>query len=299
MTVVAIALAVAAAFCLAYGAHYQHDAVSKGPDHGGGTRLNRARFVALLRTPRWILGLAITGLGVVLNVGALALAPVMVVQPVGALSLIVSVLLGMHYRKLKLRKRLGFAVALCTVGVVGFVTASALTARSSVRLGADAHPMAIITSIAIVIFLIMALVWRHPPQLPQIIAAGLLFACVATSVHMVSMQFLHSGFASVNWFNVGTLVAASALGAWYVQSAYASGPPELVIAGLTVIDPIVAVLLGAIVLGEAAGAPLAVIFAISVAGAMACAGVWVLSKYHPDVLDRDEISRLNEDATTR
>lgn len=299
MTLVAILLAVAAAFCLAFGAHYQHGAVADGDSQGAGTRLTVRRIIALLKTPLWLLGLGAMVLGIVFNVAALAMAPVMVVQPVGAISLIVSVLLGMRYRKLRLNKRLSFAVGFCTLGVAGFVTASALTAKSSVRLGSDAYPLAIITSIAIVIFVIMALVWRHPPQLPQIIAAGLLFACVATSVHVVSTQFLEAGFGAIGWFNVATLAVAGLLGSWYVQNAYASGPPELVIAGLTVIDPIVAVLLGAIVLGEAATAPLPVLVVMVVTGGLACAGVWVLSKYHPDVLDRDELQRINATAEPR
>jgi hypothetical protein len=76
-----------------------------------------------------------------------------------------------------------------------------------------------------------------------------------------------------------------ALGGWFVQNAYASGPPDLVIAGLTVVDPMVAVSIGIIVLGEAAQAAdnplIAIVFAAS--GAVAATGVWLLSRVHPEL----------------
>ena len=69
-----------------------------------------------------------------------------------------------------------------------------------------------------------------------------------------------------------------------MQTAYSSGPPDLVIAGLTVIDPIVAILIGLIVLNEAAGAPLWVYIAFGVVGAIAVWGVFQLARYHPQIL---------------
>ena len=63
-----------------------------------------------------------------------------------------------------------------------------------------------------------------------------------------------------------------------------SGPPDLVIAGLTVVDPIVAVLIGLLVLGEAATAPLWAFIGFIVAGAVAVWGVVQLARHHPQVV---------------
>ncbi|HUG49475.1 MAG TPA: multidrug DMT transporter permease, partial [Terrimesophilobacter sp.] len=71
------------------------------------------------------------------------------------------------------------------------------------------------------------------------------------------------------------------LGGYFVQSAYSSGPPDLVIAGLTVIDPLVAVTIGVVVLQEAAEAPWFAVVAFAVAGAIAVYGVLQLAKHHP------------------
>ena len=69
-----------------------------------------------------------------------------------------------------------------------------------------------------------------------------------------------------------------------MQTAYSSGPPDLVIAGLTVIDPIVAIIIGLTILGEASGAPVWVYIAFTVVGGIAVWGVDQLARYHPQIL---------------
>ena len=80
------------------------------------------------------------------------------------------------------------------------------------------------------------------------------------------------------------LLAAVAVGAYFVQTAYSVGPPDLVIAGLTVIDPMVAVLIGLIVLQEAATAPWPALVGFGIAGAIAVYGVISLARNHPQVI---------------
>ncbi len=97
----------------------------------------------------------------------------------------------------------------------------------------------------------------------------------------------------VDWLTLtclAALIISAIVGAYFVQTAYSSGPPDLVIAGLTVIDPMVAILIGLIVLNEAAGAPLWVYIAFGIVGAIAVWGVFQLARYHPQVLsDSKEI----------
>ncbi len=290
MTLVAIVCAVLAAVALAYGALFQHQAVADQDESHNG--LNWAHFKELLGSRRWLLGLLILGLGTAGNFVALALAPVMVVQPIGAFSLIVSVLLGIWHRDLQVNRRLVAAVAGCIIGVTVFVALAATTARTEVHLGPDALPLVWISAIVVVAGLAIMTIWRHAPQLVLISSAGLLFACVATNAHLVSVQFLRAGPEHVTWANVACLIAAAAIGSWFVQNAYAAGPPEMVIAGLTVVDPIAAVVLGAVVLGEASTAPAGLVVVMTITGLVACLCVVVLSRYHPDVQDREEERRV-------
>ena len=76
----ALALAVLSAVFLALGTHLQSIAVVAGAADG---KLTLPIMLGLLRSPRWATGLICLGLGTALNVTALSLAPVSVVQPVG------------------------------------------------------------------------------------------------------------------------------------------------------------------------------------------------------------------------
>jgi hypothetical protein len=77
------------------------------------------------------------------------------------------------------------------------------------------------------------------------------------------------------------LIVVQPLGGYFVQTAYSVGSPDLVIAALTVVDPLVAVLIGVMVLGEAALIPPVFAVLATVAGSMAILGVLQLAKYHP------------------
>jgi drug/metabolite transporter (DMT)-like permease len=120
-----------------------------------------------------------------------------------------------------------------------------------------------------------------------IIGAGILYGFVATMAKTVINRLIAGQF---DWLTVlcGVGLAAAGLGGFYlVQTAYAVGPPDLVIAGLTVVDPIVAVGIGVIVLGEAQNAPLWAIPAFLVSGGIAVFGVFQLARHHPEVAARE------------
>lgn len=87
-------------------------------------------------------------------------------------------------------------------------------------------------------------------------------------------------FDATNFLTIGCIVGigvAGGLSIYFVQRAHVDNRPEVVVAGLTVIDPTVAVVMGITVLGEASGAPLSAILAFIVAGAVAIWGVILLS----------------------
>src|SRR6185312_10167199 len=71
---------------------------------------------------------------------------------------------------------------------------------------------------------------------------------------------------------------ASALSIYFTQTAYTCNPSDVVVAGLTVIDPAIAVLLGIVILREATNAPLWSMVAIAIAGGVAIYGVISLAR---------------------
>ncbi len=153
------------------------------------------------------------------------------------------------------------AIALCVIGVGIFVTIAALT-TTSVAIG-DSQLIVVLIILGIVVA-ILALVFaffrKKFTTIFYIAGAGILFGFVATlaKVDIDRIQTiirahrgLHVGDALTIVCLVG-LILAALLGSYFVQTAYSSGPPDLVVAGLTVIDPLVGVTIGITVLGEAA-----------------------------------------------
>lgn len=284
----AVVLAVLSALCLAAGTQRQGSAVADRA-HG---RLRARTFVVLLRSPRWLLGLVLLGTGTGLNVAALGLATVTVVQPIGVVALVVTTLLHARHRQLRINRRTWTAIALCTAGGAAFVTCAVAVTDPAHGISSWAEHTVVVVLVVLVCVLgvAVALFRRGLGGTFYVVAAGILYGFVAVIVRLTITRVQGSSggpLDDVNWLGVGTAAAAAVLGGWFVQSAFADGPPDLVIAGLTVIDPMVGVLLGLLVLGEAGPgltAPTGILMAA--AGSVAIVGVAMLSQHHPEVLER-------------
>ena len=84
------------------------------------------------------------------------------------------------------------------------------------------------------------------------------------------------------WAALVGLALAYGVGGWFIQQGYATGPAEVVVGSMTTIDPLAAVMVGLVVLGEGAQLTPVIGVAMGLAGAMAAGGVAVLSRFHPD-----------------
>src|SRR4051794_653486 len=113
----AIGLAAAAACCFAGTVHLQHSAVHRATT-GPVLRLRSVRTI--LRTPGWYAGLGLAGLGAVLHLLALTMAPIAVVQPIGVLTLVLTVM----FARTRLTRRVITALGMSVAGLAGFVVLS-------------------------------------------------------------------------------------------------------------------------------------------------------------------------------
>jgi hypothetical protein len=110
-----------------------------------------------------------------------------------------------------------------------------------------------------------------------------LYGFVVTLAKVVINRILQAEFDPLTICCVAGLLAAGAGGAYFVQTAYSVGPPDLVIAGLTVVDPLVAVGIGVVVLREAAEAPWWAPIVYVLTGLLAVFGVFSLARNHPQL----------------
>jgi hypothetical protein len=122
--------------------------------------------------------------------------------------------------------------------------------------------------------------------LQYIFGAGVLYGFVASLAKVVIQRILQEDYDLLTLLALISFVGATVLGGWFVQNAYASGPPDLVIAGLTVIDPAVAVMIGIAILGEAEASSLGQVFSYALAGIVAISGVLALNRFHPQLTEK-------------
>lgn len=290
---VGIPIALFGAILISIGTQLQHTGVSvvgKRAESGTKAGLGLRQLAELFARPSWLLGTVLLGVAMLFQLTSLVFAPLIVVQPLGAIALVVTAIVNSRLSGVKLGAVSRRAIWLCVGGVGLFVTIAAFTAKSSPITELQLSVVLIILSAVLVAFAVaFALLRTRFKAIFYIIGAGVLFGFVATLAKVVidrikTLSFHDFQLGDAEWLTVlcvvGLLVAAL-LGSYFVQSAYSNGPPDLVVAGLTVIDPLVAITVGILVLGEASAAPLWAIIAFVIAGATAIYGVLLLAKNHP------------------
>jgi hypothetical protein len=280
MVWVAVLLAVLGAFCLAFGAQRQGSAVKADT---GGLALSTHGLLRLARNPRWLLGFMLLCAGMAMNAVALVMAPLTVVQPIGAIALVITTVVNTKDQGLSMNRATIVAISLCVTGSALFVVLAVNVTQE-------------ILALAVGLFGTLAVLFKHRMSaFVYILGAGVLFGFVAVLTRIIGRHLLDPNgqfLLNVPWYSAVAIVAAGVLGSWFVQNAYSSGPPDLVIAGLTVIDPIVGIAIGIVILGELRPDVQPVMaIAMGTAASLAIVGVIALSRHHPEVTKRKKDAR--------
>jgi glycosyltransferase involved in cell wall biosynthesis len=272
----AIVLAVAAACCFAVAAWLQQDAVRVVVD-GGSLRL--AGWARIVRAPRWVTGFGLTAVGAALHAGALSLAPLVVVQPVGVLAIALTTLLATRSTRGRLTRPTAMAAATCMLGVGLFVVLAA-TGSATPALAPDVEFRAGMVAAVIVgaFGAVGALATGRARCLAFAGAAGVAYGLVSVLVHMTAVRVQAGGLGQIHVLLVVGVVAAIAVGGWFVQHAYANGPPQVVVACQTVLDPMLGVGIGIGLLGEATHLLPQTAVALVACAVLAVAGVIALAR---------------------
>lgn len=291
MVWLAILLALIGACFLAVGAQRQGSAVRSNT---GGLSLNSKGFVRLLRNPRWVLGLILLVMGMALNVVALSMASLTVVQPIGAIALVITTVVNSKDQGIRINRATVVAIAACVSGSAMFVLLAVNVTRENHSVLPEQELFTVLLlAVAVAVFGSLAVMFRRRlGAFAYILGAGVLFGFVAVLTKIIATHLLDPNgrfLLNVPPYTLIAIAVAAALGSWFVQSAYATGPPDLVIAGLTVIDPIVGIAIGIVILGELEPDVESVIaIAMGMAALVAIVGVIALSRHHPDVVQRQK-----------
>ncbi|MFF2844154.1 DMT family transporter [Paenarthrobacter sp. NPDC057981] len=289
MVLLAVFLAVMGAFFLAIGAQRQGSAVKADT---GGLALSSNGFLRLLRNPRWMLGLLFLAMGMAMNAIALVSAPLTVVQPIGAIALVITTVVNAKDQGLSINRATVVAISACVTGSALFVLLAVFVTQENHHVSSeDELTIVLLLALAVGVFGTLAVLFKHRMSaFIYILGAGVLFGFVAVLTRIIGKHLLDPNgmfLFNVQWYTLIAIAAAGGLGSWFVQSAYSSGPPDLVIAGLTVIDPMVGIAIGIVILGELRPDVHAVMaIAMAAAASLAIVGVIALSRHHPEVTKR-------------
>ncbi|HEU0256780.1 MAG TPA: DMT family transporter [Microbacteriaceae bacterium] len=280
-----IPIALVGALFLSAGAQLQHRGVNRvdgASSASGGLGLGQLRM--LVSRPSWVVGTLMLGLAIVFQLAALVPSTLAMVQPLGALSLVVTAIVNSRVSGVALNRLSIVAICLCIGGIGLFVSVTAVTTRNTNVSDRALDGILLILAVVVALAAALFVTLRHRfTAIYYVVGAGLLYGFVATLAKVVIARTVqHNPSWLLVLCVVGILVAVTA-GAYFVQNAYASGPPDLVIAGLTVIDPIVAVTIGLVILREAAESPLWAVALYVLSGLIAICGVFLLARHHPQI----------------
>jgi hypothetical protein len=213
--------------------------------------LRPSLITSLARRPRWLVGLALDGGGFVAMAAALGLGSVAFVQPILALALLFSLMLGslLHHRKFR---SIDWAAALVLcAGLATFLY------EVPPRGGRDLVPFArwviagpVIASVGLAC-VVGAQVSRGPARgLLLGVAASIAFATSAV-LTKAFMHYLGEGiFAWVPHWEPYAMAVVIIAGFVVMQSAFQTGHLAASVAGLQTPGPVVAVVLGVGLLDE-------------------------------------------------
>ncbi len=265
-----IPIALAAAFCFALASALHQRAAKQQPQY----RVPDPRLLfRLVRSRLWLSGWIPDSAGVALQVVALRLGPLAVVQPVMASGLFMAVLIEAVMIRRRVAARDLLAVA---VGVAGL---SAFLVLADVRAGVDTpSPGAWIVPgncAALVILAGVLVAYRLTGAARGALlgmASGLAFGLAAALVKDVAGRY--HGLASLVSWRVPALVVIVVVGLLLNQTAFQHGRLAAPLAALTLTDPVASVVIGVTVFQETLAVDPVRMVGLVIAGVTIAAGIW-------------------------
>jgi drug/metabolite transporter (DMT)-like permease len=280
----AVVLTVLASVALAVASVIQHVAVAGESTPAKGAKLTGKQLLAVIRNPRWLGGLLLTGVGAALQVTALMLAPITVVQPIGVLAVPWTILLAARVHGTEITRQMWSAAALTVLGTAAFAWVAVTHATPYPILNDTWLVVGTLAGVAVAGAL--ALVGARGPLAWQCLGwsagAAVIYGAEsgvvkAIGAYVTSREWLGS---PVFWFLAASIAVGAVFAGIWIQQGYASGPAEIVVGTLNAAGPVAGVAYGILVLGEGAAiTPIAAVMMLAFA-AVALAGVVLLSRVH-------------------
>ncbi|GFM22635.1 MULTISPECIES: DMT family transporter [Mycobacteriaceae] len=244
-----VLLALLAAVFLAVGIVVRQRATIDVPAEYG---VSAVMFKTLVRRPLWWAGTGAAIAGYVFQALALATGSLLLVQPILVSALLFALPLSARLARRRVtRGEWAWAVLLTVALAVFVVLAKASPGDYAASLSTSAI-VAVVCTVAVLACVVVAVRtagWRRAVLLA--VAVGVLFGVVAVLTKLVMHLLTHQGVLAVVTTPVLYLLAVLGVIATLLQqSAFHAGSLQTSVPTMLVLEPMIAVLLGAVVLGE-------------------------------------------------
>jgi drug/metabolite transporter (DMT)-like permease len=244
----AIVLALVTAFLYALSNVLELTEAEQVPDEYA---LRVGLMTRLIRRPRWLLGLLCDVFGYIAQAGALALAAVIFVEPILALAIVFSLILGAMMTHRRLRPGDWVSAAVLSGGLALFLYEVSPTGGREFVPTDRAVIAGPAVGFAIVVCILCARPSRGAPRAALLgVAAGICFAAAAVLTKGV-VQYLGDGiFAWIPHWESYALALASIGGVIVGQSAFQTGALAASVGATESTAPVAAAILGLVLLDE-------------------------------------------------
>ncbi|MEZ0339428.1 DMT family transporter [Mycobacterium sp. pV006] len=246
---VTVLLALLAAVFLAVGIVVRQRATLDVPaEHG----ISTVMFATLIRRPLWWAGTAAALAGFGFQALALVEGSLLLVQPILVSALLFALPLSARWAGRRVTgAEWGWAVLLTVALAVFVVLAKANPGDYEASLSSSALVAVVCTAavLACVLVATRSVGWRRAVLLA--VAVGVLFGVVAVLTKLVMHLLTHEGVgAALSTPVLYLLVVLGVVAVLLQQSAFHAGSLQTSVPTMLVLEPMIAVLLGAVVLGE-------------------------------------------------
>jgi hypothetical protein len=172
------------------------------------------------------------------------------------LGLVVTALINAKYTGVKINFRAWRSIALCVVGIAAFVTLAALFSNEP-ELSNHRVVVVLITLVLLLVIVGGAYLFfsRYMTPLAIIFLSGVIHGFDANLIKSIVSRVESNQIDLLTLLCAVGLVTGYSFGFYLTQKSYSVASPDVVLSGLTVLDPMVAVIAGVALLEEAAGAP--------------------------------------------
>ncbi|MFI8004766.1 DMT family transporter [Streptomyces sp. NPDC086010] len=236
-----------------------------------------SRPYAPLRNRAWWVAVGLNGVGALLHVVALAYGPLSLVQPLGALTIVFALPMAAVFVHRRAGRTAWRGAVMATVGLAGLLALTGSAGSHSLA-GPEQFMLAAATSGAVVVVLIAAKGLHRPMFRSVVLAtgAGIAFGMASVFTKTVAVEWT-SGSVRSGLPTLLVIAVLAAAGLLLSQAAYRGAGLAAPLATVTVVNPVVAAVVGITLFGEQFRYGLTGTLLALLCGALAASGLVLLT----------------------